>query len=236
MHTKRDIAIVLSAKLLLAGLMVAQTASQTSSKPVPSPVAHLGISAATEAQPNTAPVFWISNVEVIRTTHSPQLDVIRARALTSTAGWEAAELVPITRGTPIDGILDLAMVAQAPAESSSMAAYAEIEAVFTIEPGHPFKGVRVHGAANRVVLNTLPGYAVSANPPNDCVTCQGKLFVSKGQRVPAGETANVVREEDLPRNLRVIRESDGLDTLQANPNRMTVMLNETGHIVSTNWD
>src|SRR5580698_762962 len=64
--------------------------------------------------PKVAPVLWITSVEAMSSTHGPTLDVIRVRGITSTDGWEGAELVPLTKGTPPDGMLDLAFVAEAP--------------------------------------------------------------------------------------------------------------------------
>lgn len=235
--TKLKLAALVSAKLLLTGCLLAQSAPQTTQQSA--------APTATDPQPDfgsnqepssTAPLFWVSSVEVMRSTHAPQLDVIRVRGLASTEGWESAQLVPLTRGIPADGILDLALVAEAPQDTFAPTAYPEIEAIFTIEPGHPFKGVRVHGAANRVTLNTLPGYAVSATAPKDCVDCQGKIFVAKGQAIPAGATSGFVREEELPRNLRVIREGDGLGSFESNPNRMTLLLNEQGQIITAIWN
>lgn len=187
--------------------------------------------------PHTAPVFWISSVEILRSAHAPQLDVIRVRGLVTTEGWESAELVPLTKGTPVDGILDLALVAEAPADNTTPTQYPEIESIFVLEPGHPFKGVRVHGAANRVVVKSLPDYVEAAAPPHDCSQCTGKYLLRKGETLPAGrKPENIVREEDLPQNLRVIRESDGIGSLESNPNRMTLLLNESGEIVATMWD
>src|SRR5271168_4938316 len=117
-----------------------------------------------EAAQNTAPILWVSSVEAISSTHGPTLHVIRVRGITSTEGWEAAELVPLTKGTPPDGILDLAFVGQAPSDSTAPSKSPVIEAVFTLEPGHPFKGGRVHGATNSVTLRAIPGYA-EAPPP-----------------------------------------------------------------------
>ena len=41
----------------------------------------------------------------------------------------------------------------------------------------------------------------------------------------------IVREEDLPKNTRIIRDSEGIGTLDSDPNRMTLVLNEKGEIV-----
>jgi len=242
MRNTTRLTAILNAAFVLTGIGAAQTNTpRATDAPNPQPQEIVSTPSPSSAQqdeaPNVAPVFWITSVEVMRSSHSPQLDVVRARGLVTTAGWEAAQLVPLTKGVPTDGILDLALIAEVPAESTVSTSYTEIEAIFTIEPGHPFQGVRVHSAANRVALKMLPGYAEAATPPKDCVACTGKLFVPKGQPAPSGLPADsVVREEDLPRNLRVIRESDGIGAISSDPNRMTILLNEKGEIVAAMWD
>lgn len=236
MQTNIKLAALLHAALVLTSVGGAQTTAAAASTAAPPETSSAPMPDRDDA-PSTAPVFWIKSVEVLRSTHAPQLDVVRVRGLVTTEGWEAVELVPLTKGTPSDGILDLALIAEAPSENTAPTSYPEVEAIFTIEPGHPFTGVRVHGAANRVVLKTLPGYVESAAPPKDCVTCVGKLFVPKGQTAPAGRPKEtVVLEEDLPNRLRVIRESDGLGTFDTDPNRITLLLNEKGEIIMAMWD
>jgi hypothetical protein len=243
MRNTRKSAVLLTAALILTGIGNAQSTSpRATSAPKPQEAASAPQQAPTptpdqDEAPNTAPVFWITSVEVLRSTHGPQLDVVRVRGLVTTEGWESVQLVPITKGTPADGILDLALIAEAPAENSTPTSYPEVEAVFTIEPGHPFKGVRVHGATNRVVLKALPGYAESAAPPKDCVNCAGKLFVPRGQTAPANRSQDtIVREEDLPSKLRVIRESDGIGSLDSDPNRITLLLDEKSEIIVAMWN
>jgi hypothetical protein len=239
MQNKIKFTALLQTALVLTGIGHAQTSSAHAVKPTSAQEVAPQRTAppSKDEAPNTAPVFWVSSVEVLRSAHAPQLDVIRVRGLVTTEGWESVALVPLTKGAPSDGILDLALVAEAPSENSPSTAYPEVEAIFTIEPGHPFNGVRVHGAANRVVLKSMPGYAESAAPPKNCTDCVGKLFVPKGQSAPTGRSQNtLVREEELPGRLRVIRESDGLGTLDSDPNRITLLLNEKGEIVMAVWD
>ncbi|WP_446742823.1 hypothetical protein [Silvibacterium acidisoli] len=238
MSTRMKIAAFLTLKLLLAGAVIAQAqSSQTTSQPPAHETAAQTSATASQDEPaHTAPVLWITSVEVMRSTHAPQLDVVRVRALAATEGWQAAELVPLTHGVPSDGMLDLAMVAEAPEDSTAPAPYPEIEAVFTIEPGHPFKGVRVHGASNSVSLHTLPGYEAAPPPPKDCTACEGKLFLSKGKGLPAGATTDAVHEEELPRNLRVIHAQEGINSIDSNPNRMTILLDENDRIITVIWD
>lgn len=240
-HTRNLIAL-LNAALMLTGISAAQTAkpSGLNTQPSQSQEANSAShSADTQSPviPQTSPVFWISSVEVMRSFHAPQLDVVRVRGLVTSDGWEGVELVPMTKGSPVDGILDLALVAESPNDSATPGDYAEVEAIFAIEPGHPFKGVRVHGAANRVLLQTLPGYSASGAPPQSCADCTGKLFVAKGQTAPANRTATtVVHEEDLPNTLRVIRESDGVGSMDLNPNRLTILLSDKGEVLQATWE
>ncbi len=188
-------------------------------------------------EPKLAPVLWVMSVEAMSSTHGPQLDVIRVRGITSTDGWEDAELVPLTKGTPPDGFLDLAFVAKAPTDSTSPSKSPVIEAVFTLEPGHPFKGVRVHGATNRVTLKAIPGYAEAPPPPGDCTDCVGKYFVAKGEAAPAGvRSGDVIHEESLPSMLHVVKPSGGIGKLDSDPNRLTLVIGDDGRIVIAVWD
>ena len=50
--------------------------------------------------PNTAPVFWVTSVEVLRSAHAPQLDVIRVRGLVTTEGWESVAARAPHQGHP----------------------------------------------------------------------------------------------------------------------------------------
>jgi len=234
-----QLAVAISALLILGGISVAQTNALAPQNAVPSGPPNVRPQMGTEPTeaPHMAPVFWISSVEVLRSTHPPVLDVIRVRALASTEGWESAELVPLTKGLPADGLLDLMMVAEAPADNTAPTTYPTVEAIFNIEPGHPFKGVRIHGAENRVTLKMFPGYVEAATHPIDCSACVGKYFLRKGEAAaPNRAKETTVREEQLPHNLRVLRDSDGVGTLNSDPNRMTLLLNDEGQIVLALWD
>src|SRR6202046_715142 len=178
-----------------------------------------------------APVLRITSVEVIRSTHGPTLDIIRVRGLASSIGWEEAELVPLTRGAPVDGMLELVLIARAPAEATEATGFEAIEAIFPLETNHPFKGVNVHSASDSVTLAQLPGYAEGKTGGEECSKCVGKLFVAKGAAVPAGKSpAEVVREEQLPPTTRVIRHSDGIPSADSNPNRLTIVVSKDGTI------
>jgi hypothetical protein len=223
----------------VAGAAFAQTntaAARANGQGAPPPPGAQG--QAQDAQPEVrAPVLRVTSVEVIRSTHGTPLDIVRVRGLASTEGWEEAELVPLTRGVPKDGMLELVFVARAPAEAMEATGFEPIEAIFPIESSHPFKGVNVHSASESVTLSQLPGYVEGKGSGEDCSKCVGKVFVAKGAPLPSGKSAaDVVKEEQLPTVSRVIKHSDGIPSAESNPNRLTLVLSRDGTITSAIWD
>jgi len=185
----------------------------------------------------SAPVLRIKSVEIIRSTHQPVLDIIRVRGIASSPGWEEAELVPLSRGVPADGVLELIMIARAPEDAADAKGFEEVEAIFPLETNHPFNGVNVHSASDSVSVTQLPGYAEGKAPAEDCSKCVGKTFVAKGASAPAGKpAAELVREEQLPAAVRVVRPSEGIPSADSNPNRLTLILNKEGKITAAVWD
>jgi hypothetical protein len=185
----------------------------------------------------SAPVLHIKSVEIIRSAHAPIIDIIRVRGVASTEGWEEAELIPLSRGIPADGSLELIMVARAPAEAAEAKGFEEVEAIFPLEPNHPFKGVNVHGASDSVSVTQLPGYAEGKASAEDCSKCVGKTFVAKGAATPAGKSpSDLVREEQLPAATRIVRPSEGIPSADSNPNRLTLILNKEGKVTAAVWD
>lgn len=185
----------------------------------------------------SAPVLHIKSVEIIRSTHPPILDIIRVRGVASSPGWEEAELVPLSRGIPADGMLELIMVARAPGDASDAKGFEEVEAIFPLETNHPFKGVNVHSASDSVSVTQLPGYAEGKALVEDCSKCVGKTFVAKGAATPAGKSAaELVREEQLPGATRIVRPAEGIPSADSNPNRLTLIVNKEGRITAAVWD
>jgi hypothetical protein len=183
------------------------------------------------------PVLIVTGVEVLRSNVGQPLDIVRAHGLTSTDGWASPQLVPLTRGMPPDRILHLVLVATAPAEAVEPTGFSPVDAIFVLEPDQPYQGIRVHGATNSVSLSKLPGSAEAAPARDDCAKCVGKYFVAKGAAVPSGKTAaEVVRETDLPATLRVIKASEGIGTLDSDPNRLNLLLDDDGRIEMAIWD
>jgi hypothetical protein len=238
--SKGAAAALFAVGLILSGMALAETTSaaarangQGAAPPPAGPA-----SQAPDAQPEVrAPVLRVISVEVMRSTHGTPLDIVRVRGLVSTEGWEEGELVPLTRGTPKDGMLELVFVARAPAEAMEATGFEQIEAIFPIESNHPFKGVNVHSASESVTLSLLPGYVEGKGGGEDCSKCVGKVFVPKGAPLPAGKSAaEVVKEEQLPPVSRVIKHSDGIPSAESNPNRLTLVLSRDGTITSAIWD
>jgi hypothetical protein len=182
------------------------------------------------------PVLAVTSVEILHSTHDPSLAVIAVRGLTSSEGWDEGTLVPLTSGKPSDGVLDLVLVASAPQDASAPGTYGPIAAVLPV-PELPFKAVRVRSATNTVTLRDLHGYAEAKPPENPCGPCVGKHFVAKGASAPAGvATTDVVRQEDLPPDARVLMPTDGIPDMRTNPNRLTVVVGEDGRIVDAIWE
>jgi hypothetical protein len=184
-----------------------------------------------------APVVFVTSVEVLRSDRAGGLDVVRVRGVVTGSSWSQPHLIPITQGQPRDGMLDLIFQASAPAGAAGLGPFMTVEAILPVETGHPYKGVRVRGGNNAISLKTIPGYAETPAPKEDCSKCIGKFFVAKGANPPAGATAeNTVREADLPYMLRIIKPTDGIPSYALEPNRLTLLLSEDGRIVDGAWD
>ena len=224
------------ATLCALGLLSA-TGAVGRAQPAPSPPQAADPSDTASDEHDSFPIFAVTGVEFLRTQQKPEVDVIVARGVTSTGGWTGGELIPLTKGSPSDNILDLVFVAQAPAETGAPLGYAPIYAVLPISPEHPFKAIRVRGAINSVVLKEIPGSVEAPVPPDPSKNSIGKYFVDKGQAaptaVPAGE---LLRREDLPPNTRVIRPSDGIADVQRDPDRLTIVVGESGRVVDAVWE
>ena len=231
------IALALAIPLLAGGAQPGTATLEQAAAPEQSPVPAPPGSYGSDQRGLQAPVLRITSVEIMRSAHAPTLDVIRVRGLASSAGWEDAELVPLTRGIPADGMLHLLFIARAPAEAAEASGFEAIEAIFPLEPSHPFKGVNVHSASESISVTSLPGYAEGRAAGEDCAKCVGKTFVARGTHAPSGKSAaELVREEQLPPMTRVIRSSDGIPSADANPNRLTLILSQDGRITSAVWE
>jgi len=180
------------------------------------------------------PVLYVTSVEIVRTSIDPKLDIVRVTGLTGSQGWSSPQLVPLFAGKPLDDILDLQFIATQPPQSQKAEGFVPIGAVFPLEQGHPFKGVRVRASENAIEVKQIPGSNQTNINVNGCKDCIGKKFVERGQAQPGQQ--GVVRQEDLPKVLRWIPPSRGIRGITHNPNRLNLMLGDDNTIVEAFWE
>jgi len=241
-----SIAILLTATCIVAATVSAQ--AQQAPAPAPAtggppgappagsaPPAGQGAPTASEGPP--WPVVMVTSVEVLRSERSGGMDIIRARGVVTSTTWGSPHLVPITQGKSIDGVLDVLFLATAPQAPAEPGPFMPVEALLPIGHGHPYKAVRVRSGTNVVTVKSLPGFSEVPGPKNDCSKCVGKYFLAKGATAPAGvAAADIVRQEDLPWELRVILPTQGIAGYSVDPNRLTLVLAEDGRIADAAWD
>ena len=183
------------------------------------------------------PIMLVTSVEVLHSDRAGGLDIVRARGLVSSSDWDEPHLLPINHGEPVDGMLNLIFQANSPTGAVPLGPLMVVEVLLPIENGHPYKGIIVRSGTNAIAVKGLPGYAEITPPKEDCSKCLGKYFQAKGAKAPAGVVAaDIVREEDLPYTMRVIRPTDGIPNYIVDPNRLTLVLSEDGRIADAAWD
>jgi hypothetical protein len=193
------------------------------------------VTSPTETEPGTElPVLYVTSVEIIRTQSTPQLDIVRVTGLTGAQGWSSPELVPTYLGKPLDGILDLQFIATMPLQTEPATGFYPVSAVFPLEEGHAFKGVRVRGSENAIEVDQIPGIQTVQINVSDCRDCVGKKFAERGQAAPG--TPGVVRQEDLPKILRWIPANHGIRGITHNPNRLNLLLGADNTIIAAYWE
>jgi hypothetical protein len=181
--------------------------------------------------PPMAPVLFITSVEVIQTTLEPKQAIIKVRGLTGSRGWSGPQLVPLFQGETADGILDLQFIAQTPDQTQKAEGFVPIYAIFPLDPGDKLpKGIRVRGVGNVMLLTQLPGTIETTITQEDGSKAVGKTWAEKG--TAAAGTANVVREEDMPRNFRIIPPKKGVAGITHNMNRLNLVLGEDGKTIT----
>ena len=181
--------------------------------------------------PPSAPVLFITSVEVIQTTLEPKQAIIKVRGLTGSRGWSGPQLVPLFQGETPDGILDLQFIAQTPDQTQKAEGFVPIYAIFPLDPGDKLpKGIRVRGVDNVVLLTQLPGAVETTISKEDGSKAVGKTWAEKG--TAAAGTDNVVREEDMPRNFRIIPPKKGVAGITHNMNRLNLVLGEDGKTIT----
>ncbi len=193
------------------------------------------IGGTTETEPATQlPVLYVTGVEIERTQTEPRLDIVRVTGLTGSQGWTSPQLVPTFVGKPLDGILDLQFIATMPLQTEPASGFVPIGAVFPLEAGRDFKGVRVRASENAIQVDQIPGSKTEKITVNDCKDCVGKKFAEKGQAMHGA--SGIVRQEDLPKVLRWIPPNRGIRGITHDPNRLNLMLGGDNTIIAAYWE
>ena len=193
------------------------------------PGAQAQVSAQTEL-----PVLYVTGVEIMRSATEPAIDIVRVTGLAGSQGWSNPQLVPTTVGKPVDGILDLQFIATMPTQSQPATGFFPVGAMFTMEQGHEFKGVRVRASENAIAVDQVPGHVEQAIKVDDCKDCVGKKFAERGKT--AAGTPGVVRQEDLPKTVRWIPPTRGIRGITHNPNRLNLLLDANDKIIAAYWE
>jgi hypothetical protein len=192
-------------------------------------------SAPSETPPSTElPVLYVTSVEVLQAAVEPKLDIVRVTGLVASEGWTEPELMPTYAGKPADDILDLEFIATTPVESQKAGGFVPIDAIFAFRDDRQLKGVRVRASGNAIEVRQIPGRSQGTIDVNGCKDCVGKKFVGEGHS-QAGQQG-VVRQEDLPKALRLITASSGIGGAEQNPNRLTLILGDDNTIVEAFWE
>jgi hypothetical protein len=184
--------------------------------------------------PEDLPVLYVTSVEILHASAAPGLDIVRVTGLASSEGWSAPQLVPTYAGKPFDNVLDLELIATPPEQSEDATGFVQVSAIFPLEPGHPLAGVRVRGAENAMTVRQSPGAAQAQISINDCANCLGKKFASAGSAPQSQQ--NVVRQEELPKLLRILKTGDGIEGIEHDPNRLTLILDDDDTILEAFWE
>lgn len=188
-----------------------------------------------ESMPSTQlPVLYVTSVEVLQTAAEPKLDIVRVTGLAASQGWTEPDLMPTYAGKPSDGILDLEFIATTPVESQKAGGFVPIDTIFAFRADPQLKGVNVRASGNAIEVKQIPGRNQVTIDVNDCKDCVGKKFVEGGQA--QAEQTGVVRQQDFPKVLRLIRRSSGIGGTEQNPNRLTLILDDNKTIIDAFWE
>jgi hypothetical protein len=134
-------------------------------------------------RPLEMPVLFVTGIEVLRSAGDSKFDIIHVTGLASSPGWSSPQLVPFFYGKPADDVFDLQLIASSPQQSQKPEGFVPISAMFTLDAGHPFKGVRVRAADNALEVKQMPGVAKASarnspkranRPPEPPMSCARK--------------------------------------------------------------
>ena len=213
---------------LMAGLIAFAAVSGAHaqpSPPAPPPGNDVQNGGPPAVEPQQRPVFAASSLEV---TQLGALTMIKVYGMAATSGWREPTLVPLSRGVPPDGVLDIVLVAEPPPETMAATGFAPVMALLLVAQDHPYSGVRVRAATNVLAVAKLPGTAEAGQVGEDCRACVGRTL---------GDTAGpgMVSRAALPKGTRVLGPADPFPDAEPNPNRLTLLVGTDGKVSEAVW-
>lgn len=183
-----------------------------------------------ETATQQSPVAYITSIEVVHLSRAPAVDMVRVMGMVPTINWGAGTLVPLVRGVPSDGVLDLELVSTGPQGTQLPSAFYPVDAWLPLQQGHPYKAIRVRGAFNALTLHEMPGFTEAKLPVGDLTKIIGMKLIAKGG---SGEGIKV---EDLPPGTKIIGPNDGINDQTRDPNRLTIYVGEDGKVLDAYYN
>jgi hypothetical protein len=172
----------------------------------------------------------VQEVQIVRFGDGSHGGIVYARGLASASESNAAQLVSIPDGVPVDKMLDLAFVA--PMLVNPTGTMTPVEATFEFKgSSSDVVGARVRAARN--VLQTTGGSIVSPDPPPP------DLLDLTGRKATMSSEGTVEIEGLKPSQIkgaRLVRVDDPLSQPDVNPNRLTVFVGRDSRILYGRWN
>ena len=212
------------AGLVASGFIPAALAQPASPPDAPPPGSYEQNEGPPHIESYQRPLFVVSSLEV---SQSGGLTTVKVRGMASSAGWQEPVLVPLVRGVPSDGVLDLVLVAEPPPEAMPATGFASTDAVLLVEQNHPYRAVRVRSATNVLTLHALTGKVEAAIPVDDCHNCVGQPLATGG--------ADAISRDKLPKDTRILSPSEPFTDVRPDPNRLTLLIGDDGKIIEAMW-
>jgi hypothetical protein len=172
----------------------------------------------------------VQEVQIVRFGDGSHGGVVYARGLASASESNAAQLISIPDGVPLDKMLDLAFVA--PMLVNPTGTMTPVEAMFEFKgSASDVVGARVRAARN--VLETAGAAVASPDPPPpDLLDLTGRraTLSADGTVEIEGLKASEVK------NVRLVGIDDPLSQPDVNPNRLTVFVGRDNRILYARWN
>ncbi len=94
--------------------------------------------------------------------------------------------------------------------------------------------MHVRGSENAITVRQIPGTGQATISVYDCANCVEKKFGPEGSAPQSQQGA--VRQEDLPKLLRIVKASDGIRDIEQDPNRLSRIFDDDNTILEAFWE